>query len=111
MAALIMSLTLIYSSIKLVHLFSGKNPIINNLTIPAFYSAYDKVQLDDINFRMAFTVEGFLERKMRDDPRYVKWFVRLLGVREGKDYEKMLELRKCTEDDYADFSPPDPKDE
>ena len=70
----VFALTLAFTVIKFSHLTAKANPTINKLTIPAHYSALDKVQLDDINFRLAFTVEGFLERKRRDDPRYVKWF-------------------------------------
>ena len=73
MTFFVFALTLAFTIIKFTHMADKANPTINKLTIPAHYSALDEVQLDDINFRLAFTIEGFLERKRKDDPRYVKW--------------------------------------
>ena len=50
---------------------------------------------------MAWSVEGVLDKKNKDDPKYVKWIVRLIGKENGTWYEKILPHYKCTEDDYA----------
>ena len=58
---------------------------------------------------MAFTIEGYAVRERKDDPRFVKWNVRFFGVRNGEAFEEWLPYHKCTEADYAEFSPLDPK--
>ena len=110
MTTLVLGLTLIYAVIKMIHMLGGVNPIINSLTIPAYYTAFDKIILDEINFKMAFTIEGFIERKMKNDPRYVKWIVRMFGQADGEEYEKIIPHHKCTYEEIAAFSTPDPKD-
>ena len=92
---------LIYASIKLNQLINRDNPNINETDIPDHYTIEDRVNLDDINFRMAWSVEGVLDNQNRDDPRYVKWIVRLIGKKDGTWYEKILPHHKCTEEDYA----------
>ena len=42
---------------------------------------------------------------MIDDPHYVKWIVRLRGIRDGVGFEKILPYHKCTDADYAKFYP------
>ena len=53
---------------------------------------------------MAFTVEGYLDRIAKTDPKYVKWFVRLVGTTDGEDFEKVLPYHKCTDEDWKDFN-------
>jgi hypothetical protein len=65
------------------------------------------VDMKDINFRAAFSVENYFDRRMIDDPRYVKTLMRLIGTRGGEKYEKILPHHKCTEADYAEFYPVD----
>ena len=63
------------------------------------------VDMKDINFRAAFSVENYFDRRMIDDPRYVKTLMRLIGTKGGELYEKILPHHKCTEADYAEFDP------
>ena len=42
---------------------------------------------------------------MKNDPRYVKFIVRLAGKREGKDFQRILPHYKCTDEDYNQFYP------
>ena len=65
---------------------NGDNPIINRLVIPDYYGADEIVNLHEINFRFAFTVEGFVKRVRKDDPRFVKWNVRFYGFRNGEPF-------------------------
>ena len=37
-----------------------------------------------MGFRFAFTVENYLDRKVRDDPAYVKYIVMIITEKEGK---------------------------
>ena len=58
---IVLSLTLMYATIKSMHLIQKANPVMSSLTIPSYYSSTDKFYLDEANFRMAFTVEGYLD--------------------------------------------------
>ena len=53
---------------------------------------------------MAFAIEGYLDKKTKDDPRYVKYIARVVGVNQGHPYERLLPVRKCKDDDYDKFS-------
>lgn len=79
--------------------------------IPSFYDATEVLNLYEENFRMAFTIEHFVNRKRKDDPRFVKWNVRFFGLKNGERFEKWLPYHKCTEADYAEFNPLNSKDQ
>ena len=67
----------------------------------------ETVNMKEIGFRMAFTMENYLTKETLNDPRYVKWIVRMYGRNNGEWYEDILPFHKCTEDDYSQFSPMD----
>ena len=100
-----MTLTFFYTVIKTIHLAEGTNPVMSELRISDNYSSLDKFFLAEKNFKMAFSVEGFLDKENKNDPRYVKWYVRIVNTDDGKRSEKLLPYRLCTEDDYAEFNP------
>ena len=58
-----------------------------------------------MNFKMAFAVEGFRTKDLKDDHRFVKWYFRLYTKENGEESETMLPYHKCTAKDYAEFSP------
>ena len=88
---------------------NGDNPIISTLVLPSFFSDQDILNLEENNFRLAFTIENTLDRERRDDPRYVKWSARFYGTKNGEGFLEYLDFHKCTEEDYAEFNPIDPK--
>ena len=96
--------TIAYTVIKSIHLASGHNPVINIYTETNYYSSTDKVNLSETGFRLAFSVEGFIDQIAKTDTSYVKWFVRLTGTTDGEEFEKVLSYHKCTDDDWKDFS-------
>ena len=55
---------------------------------------------------MAFSIEGFLDGEIKDDPRYVKYLVRLWGKRDGVRYEHILDYHKCTPAELDLFGEP-----
>ena len=65
--------------------------------------------MNAINFRIAFTVEGYIDKKRKDDPRFVKYLVRLYGKKEGKRFEWLVPYHECTKEDFELFDPIDPK--
>ena len=72
-----------------------------NMKIQNQYSSDEPINLNENNFRVAFGIYGLLDRKLRDDPNYVKWDVRIRQRQDKKDTYRILETHKCTQDDYA----------
>lgn len=64
------------------------------------------INLNEIDFRVAFTVEGYHSRDMKNDHRYVKYLVRIFGRHKGQEYERILQYHKCTDEDWVNFAPP-----
>ena len=54
---------------------------------------------------MAVTVEGYLDKVNKFDPRYVKLIVRSFGKNQGVNYEQVLDYHNCTEEDFQQFNP------
>ena len=105
----ILSVSLIYSCIKIIQMVNGDNPIISALVLPSFFGAEDILNLYEVNFRMAFTIEGYVVRERKNDPRYVKWLVRFYGIKNGQPFNEWIDYHECTEEDYSEFSPLDSK--
>ena len=58
-----------------------------------------------MNVRIAFAFLGYSDQQLKDDPRFVKWIVRVSGKKDGEGYERILSYRSCTEEDIASFYP------
>ena len=96
MTLIVFLLTLAYATLKMIDLVTrnGQNIVVNETS--AFFEPENIVNVNEINF---------LDNKRRDDPRFVKWFVRLYGKKDSEWYERVLPLHRCTEQDYAEFNP------
>ena len=98
------SIIFLYGSQKLRILVTRSNPTISSSLIENKYDKTEIVNLNDQNFRIAFSVEGQYDKIARDDPRYVKWYARLSGfslTTDGdEEFERIIPHRKCTEADY-----------
>ena len=75
------------------------------------FGSENVLNLSDKGQRFAFGVEGFLDKELKEDPRYVKGFARMYGYKNGKEYEKMISYHKCTAKDFDEFAPPAPESE
>ena len=65
------------------------------------------VNLKERNLRFAFGIEGYLDKQLKDDPRYVKWIVRLYTKTGADDRrETLLPYHKCTVEDFDSFAEP-----
>ena len=95
-----------YSLLKLTHLKNKHNPRIGEITEHNFYDYTTQIDLDEIGFKMAFTVEGYLDSQIKDDPKYVKLMARMFYKTDGKQSEKILNLHKCTDNDWSQFAEP-----
>ena len=56
--------------------------------------------------RFAWTFEGYGDKEVKNDPRYVKLLMRLSGRTDGKSHEIILDYHPCQDQDFMDFAPP-----
>ena len=95
-----------YGAIKLVQLLQRENPNVSEVLSLNVFDNTEVVSLTDIGFKIAFSIEGYLDQQMKDDPRYIKYLVRSYGKRDSVPFEKIHSIHKCTDADYAEFPPP-----
>ena len=105
-SCLILIIVFIYANVKFIQLYEGSNPVINEISMPEYYEATESLNLNEINFRMAFTVEGQFETERKDSQSYAKFLVRRLKLTaDGEREESYLPYHECTEADYLQFYP------
>ena len=102
----IFMIALSYGLLKMTHLLDKANPNVTVVNDKDVYDFNDILNLNEINFRMAWSIEHYLTREMINKPQYVKYLVRKFGRKNGESYEKILGYHICTEDDWAEFTPP-----
>ena len=95
----IIMLTLAYTLLKFNDLYTKDNPIISEMIIQDYYSPTDELSLNDINFKFAFTVESFFERKRKDDPRFVKTIFSLTTHIDGVWTSRVIPYHECSKAD------------
>ena len=64
-----------YSLIKFEHMISKHNPFVSEVFEENFLSSTDMLDLNDVDFKFAFSIEGQGDKEAKDDPRYVKIIV------------------------------------
>ena len=68
------------------------------------------MDLKEEGFRIAFSIEDYYApRKLKNDPKFTKWLIRAYGMKDGEFYEEKLEYHICTDEDYAEFYPIQPR--
>ena len=102
---LLVSIVVLYASIKSVQLQSRSNPIISAFEQSSDWTAENPINFNERNMKVAFAFEGFRDKKMKADPRYVRWIIRIFGKKDGDSYEKIYPHHECTEQDYELFYP------
>ena len=79
---------------------------ISRYEVDAYSTPNNALDLNARNFRVAFAFDGYLDEKLKADPRYVKWIFRVhYKNKNGEFAETLLPYHKCTEEDYAEFYP------
>ena len=73
---IIISIVMIFATFKINMLINKENPVMSELSIPDFYGIEDELLFNDMNFRVAFSVEGYWDEEMKADERYIKWMAR-----------------------------------
>ena len=87
-----------YASLKFTHLVTKHNPSTNSFYKENYYESGEGIDLKAWNVKLAFTIEDtYGERKHKNDPRYVKWLVKISGYSEGKAYQRIYPYHRCTD--------------
>ena len=97
---------IVYADFKLSILINRQNPLVSFFVEEQILDSDDRLHLMDENLRFAFTIEGYADWELKDDPRYVKFLVRLAGRNNGQIFEQILDFHKCTDKDLEKFAPP-----
>ena len=79
----------------MIDLSQKKDPFITLSEEKDVYDASKGLNLNQANFRFAIGVTNF-DREAKNDPRYIKWVVRLYMKKDGIKSEKILPVHKCT---------------
>ena len=103
---IIFMIALSYGLLKMIHLLDKANPNVTVVSDKDVYDFNEILNFGEINFRIAWSIEGYHSREMKNDPKYVKYLVRKVGRKNGESFEKIMDYHICTEDDWAEFTPP-----
>ena len=80
-------------------------PFLQEFKVNEHYDFTDVIDLNEINYRIAFSFVNSSNKKLKDDPRYVKILVRTVRRIESKLSETILGFHKCEEKDWENFYP------
>mmetsp|Transcript_13929 Transcript_13929/g.17661 ORF Transcript_13929/g.17661 Transcript_13929/m.17661 type:complete len:84 (+) Transcript_13929:182-433(+) len=83
MTFLIMVILLLYSTVKFIQLMSHHNPAVSSFLGRSVFDSSNELKFEEVGIRFAFGVEGFLDKELKDDSRFVKSFVRYWGYKNG----------------------------
>ena len=104
MTMLIATVVIMYGAITFHRLVTKYNPNINDYYVDVVVG--EKANLNDHNFRVAFTVEDYNKpRQIKDSEEYVRWVFRVFGIKDNVMFERLIPYHKCTEEDYEQFNP------
>ena len=99
------AVALIYAITKASHLQSISGQTVSQYTEYQETSPDNPLNLNDRNFRIAFSFEESESRKFIYDPRYVRWIFRLATYKDDEIFETILPYHICTDEDYDEFYP------
>ena len=97
---------MLYAGFKLTMLVNHENPNVSTFVEENVLSSDEKMNLKQSGIHFAWTFEGFNDKELKNDPRYVKQLVRMAGRKDGKIIETLLPYHMCTEEDFEHFAPP-----
>ena len=74
--------------------------------LPNEFLPDEKFNINEMNFKVAFTIEGIKDNERKDDPRYVKQYARYFGIdKDGVRNDQMIPFHECTDADFELFNP------
>lgn len=100
---------MIYATLKMIQLLSRANPNVSSYIEKNFFDSSHIMNFKQNGIRFAFGIEGFMDKELKRDSRYVKNLVRFWGKLDGVEYEKVIPVHKCTAEDFEEFAPPQPE--
>ena len=106
MTFFILVVMLSYGTLKFFHLVTLHNADVTSVLETDVYDYNERLNLNDIGFRFAFSVRGYHSQELKDSSKYVKYIVRLFGRKEGKEFERLLPYHKCKSSDWENFTEP-----
>ena len=106
MTFFILVVMLSYGTLKFYHLVTLHNADVTSVLETDVYDYNERLNLNDIGFRFAFSVRGYHSQELKDDSKFVKYIVRMFGRKEGKEFERLLPYHKCVESDWENFTEP-----
>ena len=95
-ALAILAIMALYALIKLNVLLNHENPNVSTFLDLFAIDQWEKLALPEKELYFAWSIEGYLDEELKDDPRYVKYIMRMRGRRNGIDFETLLDYHKCT---------------
>ena len=84
-------------------------PFLQEFEVSEHYDFTDVIDLNEINYRIAFSFVNANNKKRKDDPRYVKMIARTVRRIDGILSETVLGFHRCTDKDWEKFYPVTPK--
>ena len=89
-----------------MQLITHHNPNVSEALEENIIESTRRLDLNEAKFKIAWSIEGYTDNQIKDDPRYVKYMVRLIGKKDNKGYEKFLTFHKCNDTDWDQFPEP-----
>ena len=105
MSFVIPVVVLLFAAMKFQDLWERNNPQVSQISRRNFFSEDEKFETRKQNLKMAFTIENYLDNKIRNDTSYIKIFARIAGQKKGEPYGHEIRTHRCTEDELSEFYP------
>ena len=102
MTILVLFLTLAYAGQKLDDLLARKEVTTTSILEESALELTETVKVNEMGFRVAFSVENYQTGEIINDPRYVKWIVRMYYKTDVDTYkEDILPVEVCTDEELS----------
>ena len=106
MSVLISLIVIVYGLTKFIQLTSKHNPNVSSWVEQGAVTSETILDFKKEGLNIAFGAEGYIDKEIKDDERYVKFFTRLVRNHNGEELETIIPNRRCREEDFKRFSPP-----
>ena len=100
-----MYITFLFAVIKLSHMLSRHNPIVNTYLERDVYDEHFEFDIQDEDLMVAFTLEDYNTLITKNDTRYVKFFVQYSNMTNGDRAMHEIGLHPCNDNDWPRFYP------
>ena len=84
---------------------SRHNPNVSSWVEQDVVESSTKLNFRDEQIRIAYGVEGYLDKELKDSDMYVKVFSRLVLTEQGKKGEVIIPHHRCEPEEFDRFNP------